>query len=95
VKKSCSKPLVIREGGVQFQTGAALAVATRPGIVPDMETTDQPDGKCDLLGFKTAQSVHGATILCADNAEGAAVVLPVQQEVLLRKETTVRVEREL
>jgi len=55
---------------VEFNFGlGAVAVATRPVIVPEMETVDQPDWKCDLFESKTAASVHGATIHCADNAE--------------------------
>jgi len=60
-----------------------------------METTDQPNGECELLESRTTASVHGATIHCTDNAErpGAAVIL--LQEVLTCKGTTVEVRREL
>jgi len=44
-------------------------VATSPGIMPEMETTDQPNGECDLLESRTTASVCGATIHCTDNAE--------------------------
>jgi len=72
----------------------AVAVATSPGIVPEMEIADQPDGECDLLESRTAASVHGATIHCGQTMQkGAAVVL--LQEVLIRKVTTFRVKREL
>jgi len=52
-----------------WQWQQALAVATGPGAVPEMEFADQPNGECDLLESRTAASVHGATIHCADNAE--------------------------
>jgi len=44
-------------------------VAMSPGIVPEMETTDQPNGECDSLESRTTASVRGATIHCTDNAE--------------------------
>ena len=50
-------------------SGCAVAVATSPGIVPEMETTDQPNGECDLLESGTTASFRGATIHCTDNAE--------------------------
>jgi len=71
----------------------SMAVAASPGIVPAMETADQPDGERDLLESRTAASVHGATIHCTGNAERSCVVL--LQEVIIRKGTTVRVRREL
>ena len=55
---------------VEFNFGlGAVAVATSPGIVPEMETTNHPNGECDLLEPKTTASVHGATIHYTDNAE--------------------------
>ena len=34
---------------MEFNFGlGAVAAATSPGIVPEMETTDQPNGECDL-----------------------------------------------
>jgi len=47
----------------------AVAVATSPEIVPEMETEDQPDWNCDLLESRTAASVHSATIYLVDNTE--------------------------
>jgi len=61
--------------------------------VPEMETTDQPNGECDLLESRTTASARGATIHCQTMQKGAAVVL--LQEVLIRKGTTVNVRREL
>ena len=58
-----------------------------------METTDQPNGECDLLESRTTASARGATIHCQTMQKGAAVVL--LQEVLIRKGTTVNVRREL
>ena len=37
--------------------------------MPEMETTVQPNGECDLLESRTTTSVRGATIHCTDNAE--------------------------
>jgi len=70
-----------------------VAVATSSGIVPEMETTDQPNGECDLMESMSTASVRGATIHCTENAERSCVVL--LQEVLIRKDTTVKVRREL
>jgi len=53
---------------VNFGLGA-VAVATSPEIVPEMETTDQPNVECDLLESRTTASFRGATIHCTDNAE--------------------------
>ena len=39
------------------------------GIVPEMETADEPDVEYDLLESRTAASAQGATMYCADNAE--------------------------
>ena len=47
----------------------AVAVATSSGIVPEMESIDQPNRECDLLESRTTASVRGATIHCTDNAE--------------------------
>ena len=77
---------------VNFGLGA-VAVATSPWIVPEMETTDQPNGECDLLESRTTASARGATIHCQTMQKGAAVVL--LQEVLIRTGTTVKVRREL
>jgi len=44
-------------------------VVSSPGIVPEIETAHHPDGECDFLESRTAASVRGATIHCADNAE--------------------------
>ena len=46
----------------------AVAVATSPGIVPEMETANQPEWEYDPSESRTAASVHGVTIHCADNA---------------------------
>jgi len=55
---------------VEFNFGlAAVVVVTSPGIVLEIETTDQPNGECDLLESRTTASVRGATIHCTDNAE--------------------------
>jgi len=54
--------------GFNFGLGA-VAVATSPGIVPEMETTDQPNGECDLFESRTTAPVHDATIHGTDNAE--------------------------
>ena len=78
---------------MEFNFGlGAVAVASSPGIVPEMETTDQPNGEFDLLESRTIASFCGATIHCTDK-KGAAVVL--LQEVLIRKGKTVKVRREL
>ena len=78
---------------MEFNFGlGAVAVATSPGIVPEKETTDQPNGEFDLLESRTIASFCGATIHCTDK-KGAAVVL--LQEVLIHKGTTVEVRREL
>ena len=44
-------------------------MATSPGIMPETETTDQPNGGLDLLESRTTASFSGATIHCTDNAE--------------------------
>jgi len=46
-----------------------VAVTTSPGIMPEMETTDQLNEECDLLEFRTTASVCVATIHCTDNTE--------------------------
>jgi len=57
---------------VEFNFGlGAVEVATSPGIVPEMESIDQPNGECDLLESRTTASVRGATIHCTDNAESS------------------------
>ena len=48
---------------MEFNFGlGAVVVATSPGIVPEMETTDQPNGEYDLLESRTTASVRSATI---------------------------------
>ena len=46
------------------------------GIVPEMETADEPDVECDLLESRFAASAQGATIHCADNAERSYIKEP-------------------
>ena len=56
--------------GFNFGLGAVpVALATSPGIVPEMKTTDQPNGECYLLESRATASIRGATIHCTDNAE--------------------------
>jgi len=44
---------------VEFNFGlGAVAVETSPGLVPEMESTDQPNGECDLVESRTTASVH-------------------------------------
>jgi len=46
------------------------AVATSPGIVPELESADQPDGNVISWNLGPMHpSLHGAAIHCADNAE--------------------------
>ena len=70
-----------------------VAVATSSGIVPEMETTDQPNGECDLLESRTTASSAALPYIAQTMQKGAAVVL--LQEVLISKGTTVKVRREL
>jgi len=79
---------------MEFNFGlGAVAVATSPGIVPEMETTDQPNVECDLLESRTTASFRGTTIHCTDNAERSCS--SPATELLIRKRTTVKVRREL
>ena len=55
---------------MEFNLGlGAVAVATRPIIVPEMETADQPDKEYGLLEPRPTAFVHGATIHCLNNSE--------------------------
>ena len=69
-------------------------MATSPGIVPEMETTDQPNGECNLLESRTTASVRSATIHFAQTMQKEAAVV-LLQEILIRKGTTLKVRREL
>jgi len=78
--------------GFKFGLGA-VAVATSPGIVPEMETADEPDRECDLLESRTVYLFMVLPYIAQTMQKGAAVVL--LQEVLTREGTRVRVRREL
>ena len=71
----------------------AVAVATSPGIVPEMETTNQPNGECDLLeptwNLGPMHLSVALPYIAQTMQKGAAVVL--LQEVFIRKGTAVRV----
>jgi len=75
---------------MEFNFGlGAVAVATIPGIVPEMENTDQPHG--NMISWNLGP-LHLSVVLpyiAQTMQKGAAVVL--LQEVLIRKGTTVKV----
>jgi len=68
-------------------------VATSPGIVTEMETTDQPNGECVSWNLGPLHLSAALPYIAQTMQKGAAVVL--LQEVLISKETTVKVRREL
>ena len=68
-------------------------MATGPEIVPEMEPTDQPNGECDLLNLRPLHLSAALKYIARTIQKAAAVDLLL--EVLIRKETTVQVRREL
>ena len=61
-------------------------MATSPEIVPEIETTDQPNGECDLLESRTTASFRGATILAQTmQKEAAAVLLSDRRYLYVKK----------
>jgi len=79
---------------MEFNFGlGVVAVAKSPRNVTEMETTDQPNGECDLLESRTTASSAALPYIAQTMQKGAAVVL--LQEVLISKGTTVKVRREL
>ena len=51
---------------MEFNFGlGAVAVEMSPGILPEIESADQPNGECDLLN----PGLLDLSIHCTDNAE--------------------------
>jgi len=44
-------------------------VATIPGVVPEMESTDQPEGESDLSNLGPLYLSTALPYICADNVE--------------------------
>lgn len=66
-----------------------MAVATNPGVVPEMETADKSDSEYDILESRTVASVHGTEIHYANIAEGGCC--SPTAGVFIREGTTISV----